>query len=259
MAKKHKKVQGGEIVKEAIYTAPEPRDTHQARAAKSRMTRAAQKAMNDKTARGRLEMIMAENFTRSDLFVTLTYRDEDLPDRRKDAVQNVRKFLRKFREWRKTHGQTLKYIYTTESKHEAGRYHHHLVINAAGGDLELIRALWPHGDMVSMEYIGNRDYGQLAAYITKEGVEGRPVGAQMWTASRNLSKPHKETRYVPNCTELEIPVGVIIMEREEKMTEFGSYSYVKYRIPPNYWGAEDKQESVKRPGASGSEALISCS
>lgn len=246
MAKKHKKVQGGEIVKEAIYTAPEPRDTPQARAAKSRMTRAAQKAMNDKTARGRLEMIMAENFTRSDLFVTLTYRDEDLPDRRKDAVQNVRKFLRKFREWRKTHGQTLKYIYTTESKHEAGRYHHHLVINAAGGDLELIRALWPHGDMVSMEYIGNRDYGQLAAYITKEGVEGRPVGAQMWTGSKNIRKPRVVTRYVPNGTTLETPLNCHILEKEEKRTEFGSYCYIKYYKIPNYWNEKEAQAAGEK-------------
>ena len=75
MAKRKKTITAGNIVKTILYTAPEPRDGERARAEKSRMTNAAQKAMNDKSARARLEMLLAENFTRRDLFVTLTYRD----------------------------------------------------------------------------------------------------------------------------------------------------------------------------------------
>ena len=56
MARKLKMIVAGNLVKVVLYTAPEPRDTPRARAEKSRMTSAAQKAMNDKTARDKLEM-----------------------------------------------------------------------------------------------------------------------------------------------------------------------------------------------------------
>ena len=87
MAKRKKTITAGRIVKTILYTAPEPRDGERARAEKSRMTTAAQKAMNDKTARGRLEMLMAANFTKRDLFVTLTYRPGNLPAKLAIAVR----------------------------------------------------------------------------------------------------------------------------------------------------------------------------
>ena len=250
MAKRKKTIIAGSIVKTILYTAPEPRDGERARAEKSRMTSAAQKAMNDKTARGRLEMLLAANFEGQDLFVTLTYRDADLPDRRADAVKNVRKFLKQLRAHRRARGQELKYVYTTEDKHGEGRLHHHLVINATERDIETIRSLWPYGDMVDIEYVGARDYEELARYMTKESVEGRPVGAQMWTGSRNLDKPVVESSYVPDDTALAVPPGCFVLEREEKATEYGCYSYIKYRMPP-------AETAAKRPRNSHRSARLS--
>ena len=98
MAKRKKTIIAGPIVKTIIYTAPEPQDGKRARAEKSKMTSAAQKAMNDKTARGRLEMLLAANFTGRDLFVTLTYRDADLPGSRAAAVKLLRGFIKALRQ-----------------------------------------------------------------------------------------------------------------------------------------------------------------
>lgn len=239
MAKRKKTIIAGPIVKAIIYTAPEPLDGKRARAEKSRMTSSAQKAMNDKAARGRLEMLLAANFTGKDLFITLTYRDEDLPPKRAGAVKLLRGFIKQLRGQRKIRGQPLKYVYTTEEKHGEARLHHHLVINSTGVDMETIRSLWLYGDVISMEYVGERGFETLALYMTKESVEGRPVGAQMWTGSRNLEKPIVEISFVPNDTTLITPAGCHIMEREERATEFGNYCYIKYRIP-NYYqkGAE---------------------
>ena len=155
MAKRKKTIIAGPIVKAIIYTAPEPQDGKRARAEKSKMTSAAQKAMNDKTARGRLEMLLAANFTGRDLFVTLTYRDADLPGSRAAAVKLLRAFIKALRQHRKARGQDLKYIYTTEEKHGEARLHHHLVINSTGADIEVIRSLWPYADVIDMEYIGH--------------------------------------------------------------------------------------------------------
>lgn len=236
MAKRKKTIIAGRIVKTSIYTAPEPIDGQRARAEKSRMTTAAQKAMNNKTARARLEMLMAANYSGRDLFVTLTYRDEDLPRNRAAAVERLRKFIKALRAQRRKHGQTLKYLYTTEEKHGEARLHHHLVVNGTGKDLETLQSLWPYGEVLDVEYIGERGYDALAAYVTKESVEGRPVGVQMWTASRNMIKPVVESAYVPNDTMLGVPLGCYVLEKEEKVTEFGSYCYIKYKVPPDWKG-----------------------
>ena len=232
MAKRKKTITAGRIVKTILYTAPEPRDGERARAEKSRMTTAAQKAMNDKTARGKLEMLMAANFTKRDLFTTLTYRPANLPANRAGAVKCVRKFLKDLHKHRIVRGQELRYIYTTEEKHGEARLHHHLVINATEQDIEVIRSLWPYGDVVDVEQIDEDDFAALAMYITKESVEGRPVGAQMWTRSRNLVKPKVESDFVDDDTTLAAPPGCHILEKEEKVTEYGSYCYIKYRLPP---------------------------
>ena len=241
MAKRKKTITAGCIVKTILYTAPEPRDGARARAEKSRMTTAAQKAMNDKTARGRLEMLLAANFVGRDLFVTLTYRPADLPENRLGALKNVRLFLRNLRRHRKARGQELKYVYTTEGKHGEHRLHHHLILNATERDIETIRSLWPYGDIIDLEYVKDRDYETLALYLTKESMEGRPVGAQMWTRSQNLVAPSVETCFVPDDTALAVPIGCHVLEREEKVTEYGSYCYIKYRVPP--W----RQQQNKSP------------
>lgn len=238
MAKRKKTIIAGRLRKTVIYTAPEPQDSPRTRAAKSRATSAAQKAMNDKTARGRLELLLACNFTGKDLFLTLTYRDGDLPATRKEAVRNVRRFLAELRKSRRLRGLRLKYIYTTEDKHGDGRFHHHIMLTATGRDIEEIRSLWPYGDVIDIEPVGCREYDQWAAYMTKESVEGRPVGAQMWTCSKGLARPVVVSEYVPNDTALGVPVGCHVMEREERTTEFGSYQYIKYKVPANYRDAE---------------------
>ena len=254
MAKRKKTIIAGRLVKTVIYTAPEPLDGPRARAEKSRVTSAAQKAMNDKTARARLEMLLACNFSGRDLFVTLTYRNEALPDKRADAVKNIRAFLADLRKARRLRGEGLRYVYTTEEKHGEARLHHHIIIGATGHDIEEIRSLWRHGDVVDMEYIGSRDYETWAKYMTKESVAGRPVGAQMWTTSRGMQKPIVKSEYVPNDTALAPPIGCHVIEKEEKVIEFGSYCYIKYRLPPDY------QDWVPKAIEQGNEAalLLAC-
>lgn len=234
MAKRKKTIIAGRIRKTVLYTAPEPLDGPRTRAEKSRMTTAAQKIMNDKSARNRLEMLLACNFSGRDLFITLTYRDADLPAKRAEAVRLCREFIAKLRTARKKRGQRLKYIYATEEKHGEARLHHHLMISSTGHDIEEIRSLWPYGDVVDVEYVAAREYDVWAAYMTKEGVQGRPVGAQLWTASKGMDKPVVISEYVPNDTALAVPAGCHVIEREEKVTEFGSYCYIKYKVPADY-------------------------
>lgn len=230
MARRLKIIEAGDLVKAVVYTTPEPGDSPKVRAEKSRMTTLAQKVANDRTAKGRLEMLLAANFTGKDLFVTLTYRDEDLPSTRKAAQADTQRFIRALRAVRKLQGVPLRYIYVTEDVHGEGRLHHHLVINATERDLEALLTLWGHGD-VHMEPLGKKDWDGWAEYMAKESGD-RPVGARMWTPSRNLRKPKVTSCYVPDHVTIDTPINVHIIERDERVTEFGYYGYIKYKVLP---------------------------
>ena len=117
MAKRKKIITAGRLVKTVIYTVPQPRDNEHTRAAKSKITSAAKRAHNYRTAQGRLEMLLAANFGPDDLFCTLTYRDEHLPRTLTLAKNRVREFLKMLRCQRKREGGALKYVYVTEGKH----------------------------------------------------------------------------------------------------------------------------------------------
>lgn len=232
MAKRKKVITAGRLVKAVIYTVPQPRDKDHVRAARSKITTAAQKALNFRTAQSRLEMILAANFDRQDLFCTLTYRDDSLPEKLAEAKKRIRAFLRQLREQRRRRGQDLKYVYVTEGQHGDKRYHHHLVINATGPeDLEEVCSLWAYGEMVDVERIADHEYIEIARYITKENAEDKPNGAQMWTRSRNLEPPKVESYFVPDDETMQPPPGAYVLEREEKQNEYGSFSYLKYRLP----------------------------
>lgn len=232
MAKRKKTITAGRLVKTVVYTVPQPRDKEHVRAAKSRITSAAQRALNFRTAQGRLEMLLAANFGPRDLFCTLTYRDKDLPDCLAAAKECVREFIKTLRQQRNRESSILKYIYVTEGKHGDKRYHHHIVINAASSaDLETICSLWRFGDVVDVERIDDRPYIDVARYITKETAEGKPVGAQMWTRSRNLEKPTVESTWIDDNETIQPPPGAFVLEKEEKKNEFGSFLYLKYQLP----------------------------
>ncbi len=232
MAKRKKVTTAGLLVKTVIYTPPQPRDSDYMRAAKSRMTTAARRAMNVHTAQSKLEMLLAANFDPVDLFCTLTYRDDCLPQKLAEAKKRIRAFIKVLRTQRRRNGQELKYVYVTEGRHGDKRYHHHIVISASGtDDLELIRSLWQYGDVVDVEQIAGYEFVEVAKYITKEAAEDRPNGAQMWTRSRNLALPKIESYFVSDDEAIQPPPGAYVLEREEKQNEYGGFSYLKYRLP----------------------------
>ena len=235
---KRKKVKtAGRLQRVVIYTPPTKWDTPQAQRERRGHSTEARKRMNDKTARGKLKMILAANFTPQDFLVTLTYRDSDLPTRRQTAQKDVKKYIATIRALRKARGETLRYIYAIEHKHGEGRYHVHIVMSKShGNDFEEIRSLWPHGEVIEIQALsewaspGNPGYTAISEYLAKESGD-RPLGCRMWTGSTNLLKPTEESYWVSDNETITPPKGSTILEREEKVTEYGSYSYCEYILP----------------------------
>lgn len=233
MAKRMKIITAGNLRKVVMYTPVMPRDGPVVRAQRSRATTEAQKRMNDKTARAKLELTLAANFTGRDLFCTLTYGDKHLPPTKEAAEGVLRAFVRVLREDRKRHGQALKYAYVTENDHGDRRIHHHIIINATGRDIETIRSLWTHGDQVDIEPLYRKTWEAHAEYMTKEG-GGRPVGKRMWTPSRNLDKPKVTSCWVPEGTRIDVPWYAQDVSWVSGGEGAAAWEYVKYTVPPQY-------------------------
>ncbi|MCJ7856249.1 hypothetical protein MUJ63_08025 [Lachnospiraceae bacterium NSJ-143] len=84
------------------------------------------KAVNRRNVILKLTRILNVNFNGNDLFVTLTYRQEERPTP-EEAKKELKKFINGLRGFYKKHGFNIKYVYVTEYKNTA--IHHHIVIN----------------------------------------------------------------------------------------------------------------------------------
>lgn len=246
MAKqRYKRIQAGRLVREVLWTPVFPGDTPRQRAEKSRMTTAARKRVNLRCAWEKLKLILAANFDLCHIHVILTYAPECLPPNREAARRMVRKSIVKLREAVRRRGGELRYVYNNEGLHSGGRIHHHLVVNLGQADLELIQEIWPYGMVRWGGTIDEYGYAALAQYLTKEARdEGLPNGARSWVPSKNLNKPEESpAEWVPNNVRLAPPTNAHVLEKDEKINEFGQYCYIEYLLPepPKQWRTRPKR------------------
>ena len=240
MAKTLKQVRAGRLVCAVVYTTPTAGDSSRARAEKQHASCEAREKLNARTSFEKLERVLAANFDTGDLYVTFTYDDRHLPDGRTAAIRRMQAFVPKLRRERRARGDPLSYVYVTEGAYPGGRLHHHMVLNSTGRDLELLRALWKYGDNVEirrLRFDENYSYGDLASYLTKEPREwGNPrVGERTWTPSVGLNRPIPETvsGMPDNLTLTAPPEAVSVEVCRTESNGFGSYSWIKYLLPPD--------------------------
>lgn len=255
MAKRIKTVRGGRLVFGVCYSQAMASDSPKARAAKNKCSTQARKALNFRAAWQKLRLLLAANFGRGDLWITLTYDDEHLPDGRREAKKRMTLFLDRLRAVRKRSGEELRYIYNTEEITEDGsrRLHHHLVLSAGSArrDYELIRSLWTFGDNIEIRKLGedklcSDDFLELAQYMCKErdpDAKVYNVGDKCWVGSRNLQRPQTESELVDDNMTITAPPGARIIDSHSERNEYGSYDYIVYLLPE---GAETAHTKRKR-------------
>ncbi len=231
MSKFKRIIVAGPLVVEAVYPAPHPRDSRGVRQGKKALSSQGQQRMNLKYAYQKLELLIAANFGKRDLFVTLTYDDDHLPGNRQEALKQVKAFWKLLRKTRQSQEQELRYIYVTEHKHGEGRWHHHCLINATGADYDEIRRLWGQGgvEFRSIRVDKEKHYETLARYLCKE--QRDKLGLRLWSGSRNLRKPERECFRVPDNTPLKMPPSNKVIRLEDSgniTTAYGHYRYIKY-------------------------------
>lgn len=245
--KTKKIIQAGSLVLEAIYPRGSRWDTPKQRAAKRKLSSAAQQRMNMKHSFQKLELMLAANFRPGDLMLTLTYDDARLPGSRTKAESRLKEFRRELSEIYGERGREFAAVFNTENVFGLGRWHHHIVVQNIGLDYEQLRAAWRWGDNVEIRKLkldSEHSYESLARYLCKEARE-RP-GLRSWSYTRSCKHPEVETFPVPDDTPLQAPKGSLVYEDARETTEFGSWRYVKYLAPGWDRGAKPKPRRRRR-------------
>lgn len=232
--KRRKTIRAGRLVWDITFTVPRPNASKQERKRVREVTEEQIQRTNANTAQRKLEMLMATNFDDTDLVLTVTYRDADLPDSADVTRKHLGKVFSQMRAYRKARGlPDLKYIYVLEGRHGDHRPHAHIIINAAGGDLELMRSLWIWGDDIQLNYIRERGYDGWAGYLTKERREASLNGKKQFVGSRNLARPVTTYAWVDDGTTVDAPPGAQVLDEGGGRNEIASCRFVKYLMPKN--------------------------
>lgn len=232
--KRRKTIRAGRLVWDITYTVPRPNANTAQRKRIREVTEEQIQRTNANTAQRKLEMLMATNFDDTDLVLTVTYRDADLPDSADVTRKHLGKVFSQMRAYRKARClPDLKYIYVLEGRHGDHRPHAHIIINAAGGDLELMRSLWIWGDDIQLNYIRERGYDGWAGYLTKERREASLNGKKQFVGSRNLARPVTTYEWVDDGTTVDAPPGAQVLDEGGGRNEIASCRFVKYLMPKN--------------------------
>lgn len=152
-------------------------------------SREAQKNLNDKNARKKISRLVNTNFTQEDLMITLTYKNNYLPDE-EEAKRDIQNYINRLKRKRKREGieEPLKYLYVIEYENNKKnskkvRIHHHIIINKM--DRDMAESVWKKGRTDSMRLQLECDgLTGISKYISKGLCAGR-----RWGYSKNLKKP----------------------------------------------------------------------
>ena len=187
---------------------------------------------NEREAVKNLARLINCNFKQGDMWITLTYSDDRLPESIEDAAQDFAKTLRKLRAMvKKETGKNPIYIASPSQidpkTGETVRLHYHVLMPAIA--YEQIIKLWPQEDVTYRRLDGRGDYTGIARYICSNAV--REPGKKRWSSSRGLKQPiYTEPVPVRSGERVYIPKNVSLKEKTELMDqETGMQSlYVRY-------------------------------
>ncbi len=189
-----------------------------------------QRERNSKNSKENLAKLIMTNFKKGDLRVDLTYGGEEpTPEQ---AKKNIDNFLQRARRLYQKHGESLKFILTTEYKNH--RIHHHLLMNFIKGKVEEddIAKIWPYSKLnyrSTRKYDGGpEDARRLAWYITKETdktiSDDDALQKVRYRCSRNLLKPDIKKEVIHSRTWAEKPKppkGYTVYDTYDGVTEDG--------------------------------------
>lgn len=206
-----KTIQSGDMLESEIYPLYRKRKQVPKREEQeTKESRLAQIKLNWKNAVKNAVRLINTNFRKNDYFVTLTYKDGDLPNE-EQAKKDIKNYIAKLRRYiRKNKLPELKYMYSIEfiGEDERGRtkkirIHHHIIMNSVI-PRELVEDMWGKGRADAKRLQPDEfGYEGVTRYITKkrklhqcnEKNKEEPEETDVrkfeksWVSSKNLKKP----------------------------------------------------------------------
>lgn len=190
----------GQTLQADIY----PSFRHQSdmpRGKRVRESTAAQKQLNSRKSVQELINRINANFGEGDLWMTLEYDPEHLPETFQDAQRVLGNYIKKVnRHLKKMDKPKMRYICVTEYSDPVSgkpkRVHHHIVLSC---DLhrDVLEKMWKQGERTKSEYLHPTKESWLKGlglYISK-GNYKKKSGQRRWSCSKGLRKPEKTKSY----------------------------------------------------------------
>ena len=226
-------IRAGRVVRQILFT-PKELNPNQTRRGIG-ISKEDKLRANLKTSYEKLLMLVCANFSPGDWWVTLSYDDAHLPKTKEESKRPFRRFIRRFRKYRKVNKEALKYVYCTQLTTRDGgiRLHHHMILRwEDDSDKEQLYTLWEGGEIVYARKL--KDFEDILAKVHYMCREPRELGVhvsgeQMWTASRGLIRPKPEYIRIDNDSiDINIPVGCTQLSEPVQIPGYGGYKAILY-------------------------------
>jgi len=188
---------------------------------------------NERQEELRLGRILNANFQQGGYLVTLKYSDSRLPADYEELCKNGEKLMRRLRILCQRAGVPLKRVLVNANwspkRGAPARLHHHLVINEL--PLDLLKELWPEGELDIRTLERGKDLTSLAAYLCRNV---RAEGKRKWAPSRGLAGPtYSEPEPVENTEAIEIPISAANIHQQPTLDDDGRQvgAYLRCTLP----------------------------
>ena len=176
----------------------------------SKVTSEAQKLRNQYYARRRKIWLIATNFSKGDLWITLTYKKNKRPADMVGAKKDRTKFIRKIRDNCKKNNIAFIYMGMTEVGVRGG-VHHHFIMSSRIDENNIFQS-WKNYGFVKVGAIGDiseKDYTQ-SKYLKQPKIHKKIIKAERWAG---IPKPKK---------------GYAIQSVYDGFHDFSGYPYQEY-------------------------------
>lgn len=190
----------------------------------------AQKNLNNKNAIKYCQRMICENFTDEDIWLTLTYTDDNEPDTWQQAIKNVGNYIRRINYARKKKGlPKCRYLYVTEHDPDIKiRWHHHIIMDGQL-DRDICEKTWKLGERNQSKRLEEDAYGLagMAHYITKQ--QNRAKNEKRWNCSTGLKqfrvrKVHsKKKSGIGNYKSISSYIDAFVRDKHIRETEISSW------------------------------------
>lgn len=205
------------------------------RATPEEMARANQRQKERNT-----QLLLMNNFSVNDYWITLTYRKEERPEDMQQCKKQFRRFIGAVRKEYRQQGEELKWIRNIE-KGSRGGWHIHLVVNRIRDTDLIIRRAWTYGGVHHALMYQEGGFRKLAEYLSKtirlkDHETGEDIRESSYSTSRNLARPPAHKQEMSGRTfeqrKIRIPAGFYLDKESlfEGVNRYTGYPYRYYTL-----------------------------